>query len=170
MIAMNQNFLYFFLKTDIYKHKHQAQMFIKSYTSKLNKSFIGDQEYFNTNLYANLLSNKDNFFQTEIDDLTQLECQCNNWHIEDSIKNLSVENIISITYWSVLILGRYLAKEFPHESFFIFGDIQCHITKRNKRLLPISTIGFHKLRDDEEPWLEENLDLYNNAILTYTLR
>lgn len=86
MIAMNQNFLYFFLKTDIYKHKHQAQMFIKSYTSKLNKSFIGDQEYFNTNLYTNLFSNEDDFFQAEIDDLTQLECQCNNWHIEDSIK------------------------------------------------------------------------------------
>ncbi|WP_147288629.1 hypothetical protein [Helicobacter brantae] len=170
MIAMNQNFLYFFLKTDIYKHKQQAQMFIKSYTSKLNKSFIGDQEYFNTNLYTNLFSNEDDFFQTEIDDLTQLECQCNNWHIEDSIKNLSVKNIMGITYWSVLILGKYLAKKFSHESFFIFGDIQCHITKRNKRLLPISTIGFHKLRDDEEPWLEENLDLYNNAILTYTLR
>lgn len=36
MIAMNQNFLYFFLKTDVYarEHKKQAQAFLKFYTSK----------------------------------------------------------------------------------------------------------------------------------------
>ena len=175
MIAMNQNFLYFFLKTDVYarEHKKQAQAFLKFYTSKLEKSSIGNQNYFNANIYTNLLSKEDTSIQKEleeIDDLTQLECQYNNWHIEDSIKNLSTENVLGITYWSVLSLGKHLGKKFPYESFFIFGDIQCHMTKRSKKLLPISTIGFHRLRDNEEPWLEDNLDLYNNAILTYILR
>lgn len=172
MISMNQNFIHFFTKANIHikEYKRKSQRFIKFYTSRLVKSSICNQEYFNANLYTNLLSDKDTLIQKRIEDLTSLECQCNGWHFEDSITSFSPSNAIGITYWSVLLLGKYLSKKFPNEKFYIFGDIQCHNTKRSKKLLPIATIKFHKIREDEENWLLDDLDMYSqNAIFSYRI-
>lgn len=113
MISMNQNFIHFFTKTNIHikEYKRKSQRFIKFYTSRLVKSSICNQEYFNANLYTNLLSDKDALIQKKIEDLTSLECQCNDWHFEDSITSFSPSNAIGITYWSVLLLGKYLSKK-----------------------------------------------------------
>lgn len=77
MVSMNQNFIHFFAKTDIHikEYKRKSQRFTKFYTSRLVKSSICDQEYFNANLYTILLSDKDTLIQKRIEDLTSLECQ-----------------------------------------------------------------------------------------------
>ena len=170
MVKINQSFSDFLSKTDWNSKecKRKAQAFIKFYTSGLVKSSICNQEYFNANLYTNFLSSNDVAIEEEVGDLVELECQCNSWHIEDSIKGFSAKNVTGITYWSVVLLGEYLSKNFPKDKFFVYGDIQCHITTKSKKPLPISMIRFYKIREGRESWLEENLDLYtHNAMVAY---
>ncbi|WP_310605489.1 hypothetical protein [Anaerosporobacter sp.] len=91
-------------------------------------------------------------------DYTGYEAFCNEIRVKDFIEIPKI-NSMAFLLNAMEALKQYLETNFSKHSFTIIGSLED--TEINLR--------FHKIRQEEESWLSEDIDSYSEAIIVYTI-